>query len=144
MITLSQKKMNLCNQLENGQKLIDMKQYDDAQKLFSHMASELEKQENFPQKHIWLSEIYNNLGFLLYKKVEFNKAQSFYKKSMEINPSFAPAYYNYGVIDYRLSLFESAIRYFRKAVQLNPENPEFAAGLQASEIALYQNNELIT
>ncbi|CAL1296231.1 unnamed protein product [Larinioides sclopetarius] len=121
---------------EEGQKMMNMRMYDEAQKLFNGIISDFERTQFVLERNIWLSKTYNNLGFILYKKVEFNKAQELYKKSMALDPSFAPAYYNHGVINYRLGLFESAVKDLRRAVQLEPRNSEFLTGLQESETAL--------
>ncbi|GFT33460.1 TPR_REGION domain-containing protein [Nephila pilipes] len=131
---LREEKMTLQDNLNNVQEMIDWKKYDDAEKLCSDLITDLQIEESVRKSG--LAEIFNIWGLIMYKKVEFNKAQSLYKKSIEMNPSLAAAYYNHGVINYRLGLFDSALKDFQKAVQLDPDNLEFSAGLQASKIAL--------
>ncbi|GBM47332.1 hypothetical protein AVEN_7776-1 [Araneus ventricosus] len=132
---------NILDKFEKGQKMVDMRMYDEAEKLFNGLITDIERSKFVPERNIWLSKTYNNLGFILYKKVEFNKAQELYRKSTTLDPSFAPPYYNHGVINYRLGLFESAVKDLRRAVQLEPRNTEFLTGLKESETAL---NEKIT
>ncbi|KAF8788142.1 tetratricopeptide repeat protein 32-like [Argiope bruennichi] len=128
---------------ESGQKLMDVRKYDEAEKIFNEIIIDIEKMKTAHERKLWLSKIYNNLGFILYKKVEFNKAQELYRKSMTLNPSFAPAYYNHGVINYRLGLFESAVKDLRTAVLLEPQNSEFVTGLHESEVALNEIKKFV-
>ncbi|GFQ87711.1 TPR_REGION domain-containing protein, partial [Trichonephila clavata] len=128
------RKMNIEESLSNVEKLMDLKKYDDAENLCSDLIITFQKDRSVSIS--WLAEAFNILGLIMYKKVEFIKAQSLYKKSLEMDPSFAPAYYNHGVINYRLGMFEFAVKDFQKAVELDPDNLEFSAGLEASKIAL--------
>ncbi|GFY44786.1 TPR_REGION domain-containing protein [Trichonephila inaurata madagascariensis] len=132
-VSIKRGKMNIEESLSNVEKLMDLKKYDDAERLCSDIIS---FQKDRSVSISWLAEAFNILGLIMYKKVEFIKAQSLYKKSFEMDPSFAPAYYNHGVINYRLGMFEFAVKDFQKAVELDPDNLEFSAGLEASKIAL--------
>ncbi|GFV05956.1 TPR_REGION domain-containing protein [Trichonephila clavipes] len=132
-VSIKREKMNIEESLSNVEKLMDLKKYDDAERLCSDIIS---FQKDRSVSFSWLAEAFNILGLIMYKKVEFIKAQSLYKKSFETDPSFAPAYYNHGVINYRLGMFEFAVKDFQKAVELDPDNLEFSAGLESSKIAL--------
>ncbi|KAG8200355.1 hypothetical protein JTE90_028537 [Oedothorax gibbosus] len=106
------------------------RKYDEAETLLSNLIAFLEKQESECETNTHLVQAYNSMGLILYKKVEFNKAISFYNKAIKASPTFGPSYYNRGLIYYRLGSFETAKQDIENAVRLEPKNPEFAFGLQ--------------
>ena len=62
-----------------------------------------------------LGTAYNIVGYL-------DQAIAEYRKALEINPSFFPAYYNLGVVYYRKQDYLQAKKNFLQALSLNPRN----------------------
>lgn len=64
----------------------------------------------------------NNLGALYYLAGDLEKAESYYKKAVEINPSSDTYYINLGQLYVKKSLIDEAVIQFKKAIELNPSN----------------------
>jgi len=61
-------------------------------------------------------------GDLFVDKERLEKAESWYKLSIKINPRYAPAYTNIGVICEKRNQIDSAIDWYRQALYLDPES----------------------
>ncbi|XP_054715625.1 tetratricopeptide repeat protein 32-like [Uloborus diversus] len=121
--------------LEEARNLIDERKYLEAENRLSALINFLENEPDSIKRNRFLSEAYNNLGQVFYRKVEFDRAVGCYGKATELKNDFAAAFYNRGTIQYRLGFYASALEDMRKAVTLDPLNVEFVAGLRATEEA---------
>jgi len=73
-------------------------------------------------------EPWTNLGFINWRKGEFNKASEYYRKAIALDPSYAPAYAHYGTLfltaytdrGRKPEYLTEATANFQKAVALNP------------------------
>ncbi|KFM58997.1 Tetratricopeptide repeat protein 32, partial [Stegodyphus mimosarum] len=128
--------MDLVSDLNKGQQFVNNRNYDDAEALLVDIISLLERKKADFERDEILAKAYNFLGLVLYKKVEFDRAVSYYDKAIQMNTSLAAAYYNRGTIRYRLGVYDDAVSDMEKAVKLEPENVEFEFGLNESLLAL--------
>ncbi|MEW6109105.1 MAG: tetratricopeptide repeat protein [Nitrospirota bacterium] len=62
----------------------------------------------------------NSLGVIYKEQGDFEKAAEKFKKILDINSIYVPAYYNLGDIQYRLGNHRDAIAFFKKALELGP------------------------
>lgn len=65
-----------------------------------------------------------NLGLKSYESGDYESAETFFKRSVELDPEFADAYFNLGAIYKKLKKYPFAINSFQKAVELNPHDYE--------------------
>lgn len=65
----------------------------------------------------------NNLGEVLLKKGQLDEAISYFRKTIQLNPTLDVAYLNLGVSLYEKGILNEAIVCFQKAIQLNPNYP---------------------
>ena len=64
---------------------------------------------------------YNNLGLLyVNNKIDYKKAENFYKKSISLNPKILEPQNNLGALYFTLNRFEEAINCYKKAIFINP------------------------
>ncbi|XP_035218543.1 tetratricopeptide repeat protein 32-like isoform X2 [Stegodyphus dumicola] len=128
--------MDLISDLNKSQQFMNSRNYDDAETLLVNIISLLERKKADLERDQILAKVYNFLGLVLYKKVEFDRAVSFYDKAIQMNNSLAAAYYNRGTIRYRLGFYDDAVSDMEKAVKIEPENVEFKFGLNESLLTL--------
>jgi len=64
----------------------------------------------------------NNLGALYYLKGELDKAESYYKRAVEINPLADTYHLNLGLLYMKKGLIDEAVTQFKKAIELYPSN----------------------
>lgn len=64
---------------------------------------------------------YNKLGVAYAKKSDIEKAFSYFEKSIEMNPNYAPPYVNLGNIYFQNKNSEAAKEYYEIAIDKNPE-----------------------
>jgi tetratricopeptide (TPR) repeat protein len=69
-------------------------------------------------------QLHNYLGTALRTQGYLHQAVSEYKKAIELDPNFAPAYMNLGITLFFLNKFEDSISYQKKALLLNPNYPD--------------------
>ncbi len=73
-------------------------------------------------------EAWSQLGYIYWRKGEFNKASEYFRKSIALDPSYAPAYFNQATLfltaytdrGKKPEYLTEAVGNFRKAVTLNP------------------------
>ncbi|MBN1939669.1 MAG: sulfatase-like hydrolase/transferase, partial [Candidatus Aminicenantes bacterium] len=71
---------------------------------------------------------WNNLGYIHWRKGEYNKASEYFRKAIDLDPSFAPVYANYGTLfltaftdrGRKPEYLPEATKNFEKAVALDP------------------------
>lgn len=63
---------------------------------------------------------YYNLGILYYHKKKYNKAISYYRKSVSLNPGFPDAFTNLASVMDLIGKHRKAEKYLQKALSLNP------------------------
>jgi Flp pilus assembly protein TadD len=89
----------------------------------------------FNQNKIWKNEIilweitlkrcpnsvfaYNNLGLLYGERGQFDKAEEYSKKAIEMDKNLASAYNNLGIVYDEKGLPDEAEKYYKKAIELN-------------------------
>jgi protein O-mannosyl-transferase len=66
---------------------------------------------------------YFNLGHLLSKRHEYEKAEDYYKKALQINPYFPGTYNNLATLCDRKGDTEQTYKYLKIAFNLSPDNP---------------------
>jgi len=77
----------------------------------------LEKNPNLPSPHLMLGNLYEG-------KTDFTKAESHYRKALEINPEFAAAANNLAYhLAERTSQYDEALKYAKIAKEQRPEDP---------------------
>ncbi len=67
-------------------------------------------------------EILNNMGVTLYKLGRFSEASELFKKSIDDNNKYVPAYENFCVTNKLLGNYELSIKFCLDALKLVPEN----------------------
>jgi len=65
---------------------------------------------------------YNLMGWALVEKGEFESAENYLLKSIEISSNFAPAYLNLGLMEEKRSNDKKAMEYYGKAYDINPND----------------------
>ncbi len=71
------------------------------------------------------ADIFNNLGYILQLKGDYEGAIKYFDKAVKLNPNLAEAYYNKALSLRRLGRFEEALKWYTKAIELNPTDPDF-------------------
>ena len=86
---------------------------------------------------------YNNIGWALFKKGEFVKAISNYRKAIGMKPNYSMAYNNMGLSYERLNKWDKALSAYDAAMKANPviPNPYFNKGFLL--MSLERNSESI-
>jgi len=75
-------------------------------------------------------ELFNYLGITYRQQGKFKEAETAYKRSISINPSFAKAYLNLGILfDLYLSNLLQAKHYYEKFQELSPGNTKVKSWL---------------
>lgn len=73
---------------------------------------------------------YSNLAIQAYRDNDFETAEKYYLKTIELNPNYAPAYNNLANIYHeKLHENEKAETFYRKAISLNPNVGNFYVNL---------------
>ncbi len=82
-----------------------------------------------------------NLGLKSYEQGDIPSAISFFKRAIDLDPTFVDAYYNLGAIYKKQKSYSEATNLFHKAVDLNPKDTEALYELSACYFASrdYQN-----
>jgi tetratricopeptide (TPR) repeat protein len=76
-----------------------------------------------------LAMAYNHLGIGLARKGELEQAEAAFRKALELNPDFGPAYYNLGRTFHLGRRMDEALAAYERAVQLvSPPNAAAAQG----------------
>ncbi len=70
------------------------------------------------------SEVLHALGLLAYEQDDFSLATEFYKKALNSDPAFAPAWNDLGVVEFRSQHYDKAQALFEKAISLNADFSE--------------------
>lgn len=69
-------------------------------------------------------EVLHGLGLLAYEQDDFPLAMEYYRKALDKDPAFAPAWNDLGVVEFRSQHYDSARTFFEKAVALDPDFSE--------------------
>ncbi|HBK58817.1 MAG TPA: hypothetical protein DDZ37_05655 [Spirochaetaceae bacterium] len=69
-------------------------------------------------------EVLHGLGLLAYEQDDFPLAMEYYRKAIDKDPAFAPAWNDLGVVEFRSQHYDSARNFFEKAVALDPDFSE--------------------
>jgi len=69
-----------------------------------------------------LIKVFNLLGALYHEKHDFDKAEYWYRKALDEQPSYAMAHFNMGAIAWAQGEFDSAASAFERASQLDSDN----------------------
>lgn len=80
-----------------------------------------------------------NLGCLYRELEDWEKAISFYEKSLQADPGFSPALYRLGAAYADMGRDEEAIRYFRKFLDSKPDHP--APGYNNLGVLLWKSGD---
>lgn len=63
-----------------------------------------------------------NLGWIYFQQGQYNQALAQYKRAMDIDPNYYPAYYNLGLAYMQVEKYDLAAETFKKAVSLEPKS----------------------
>jgi tetratricopeptide (TPR) repeat protein len=96
---------------EEGRKLCEAGQYDDAIFLFNDALS---NQSNY-------ANVWNYKGYAFYKLKKYDKALECFDKAIEIKPQYLKAWINKGKTCYHLGKFEHSIDCFNYITAIRPE-----------------------
>jgi tetratricopeptide (TPR) repeat protein len=69
-------------------------------------------------------EVLHGLGLLAYEQDDFPLATEFYRKALDRDPAFAPAWNDLGVVEFRSQHYDSARTFFEKAAALDADFSE--------------------
>lgn len=113
------------NYFYKAYKLKDEKRYEEAFKYFHKIEeyfqeNEIESEE---QRYI-LMKTYYALGWLYYNDEKYNEAESYYKKSLEIEPDSPEVYYWLGKVYYAVRRLRDAREMWKQALKLKPDYKE--------------------
>lgn len=75
-----------------------------------------------PQNHV-------DLGWAYFQKKDYNKALASYKKALELDKDYYPAYLNIGLTNMQLEKWDVAVESLKKASQINPKSSPAHANL---------------
>jgi len=64
--------------------------------------------------------IHNNLGYIYFRKGEYEKAIGEFSLAIKINPAYGDAYHNLGNTYYQMQKVQEAAQSYHKAIELNP------------------------
>ena len=76
-----------------------------------------------------LLKAYNLLGVIYHEQGDLVGAQSCYRRTVELQPDYAPAHFNLGSVSWARGDYVSAQTHFGKAASLAPENAYFRSWL---------------
>lgn len=71
----------------------------------------------------------NLLGAMYHERGNFEKAEFFYRKTIEVKPDYAMAHFNLGALAWAKGDYPGAVTCFQKAALLAPENTYFKGWL---------------
>ena len=114
IVSCSSKQAELSN-YKKGIEAAHNAQYEQAIELFNIALNETTDDEK-------KASILYNIGFCYGIIKEFDKEIEYYKKSLEIFPSFQPALYDLGEYYYNNNDLENALKMYEKLVAVNPEH----------------------
>ncbi len=78
------------------------------------------------QKSPKVKRNYNNLGSYYYETNQLNKAETYYQKSLEIDPQYTIAYISLGEIALKKSNYQQAIKLFNTALKIATKDKDIA------------------
>jgi Flp pilus assembly protein TadD len=81
----------------------------------------------------WMA--HNNLGSILARRGQYDKAIAHYQQALELNSNDTQAHNNLGLILVRRGQFDEAIAHYRKALNIEPGNPKFQRNIGVALIA---------
>ena len=141
--TLRAKEVSAAKLLEEYDKLLKQNQGDPRfHFLYGRLLGELEKQEAVYERAIQLDEenpwAYFGLGWVAFKKSDYDEAAEYMSKCIEIEPDNPIFHSNLGSIYYYMGMYDDAIAELTVARELNPLYPIAYANLAT---AYYQRGD---
>lgn len=82
--------------------------------------------------------VYNNLGDVYAKEGNYEKSIENFKKSIELDPTYADAVHNLGYVYLEMGDYENAQKYLEQSYQMNPRL--YGATYKLGVIAFYRND----
>lgn len=79
--------------------------------------------KNMKKKEI-IGYFYNSVGMDFFEKNKVNRAITYFRKAIEINPNDLLAHYNLGIVYTNQGQYDLAIEYFNKAIEINAYDEE--------------------
>lgn len=109
-------------------------QYDNAIEMFNKVVS---TEQN---KDIKASALYN-IGFCYGIKKDYAVELEYYKKAIDVLPSYQPALYDLGKYYYETKDFENSLKMYSKLIEVNSEHEDAYYMLAIVQIELGNNDE---
>ncbi|MDD4952577.1 MAG: tetratricopeptide repeat protein, partial [Desulfovibrionaceae bacterium] len=134
--------------LQKGQELIDRGEYDEARRVFDQLVGEFQsdtdlkadiadrflKVERYEDALVYLEEalrhdpnaiyLYNRIGIVLRKMRDFETAEKYYKKALEISAQDEYLHFNIGRLYIDWQKWDKVREAAEKALKVNPEFAE--------------------
>ena len=107
-----------------GNIYIKLNQPDKAIEQFNIVLDKLKQEKEDLQGDETAAAVYASLGELHMDKNDFEQAQEYFAKSIEINPSNHALAYNVGEILFNSQRIDEAIEYYQLAAEINPDWPK--------------------
>jgi tetratricopeptide (TPR) repeat protein len=84
---------------------------------------------------------YCNLGSAWLEKGKLDKAVSYYKRAIQVNPGYAAAFNNLGVVYAKKGMYDRALQNYKKALSLDPEYTAVLMNLGIAFVKLCEYDE---
>ena len=114
---------------------LDMKRWDDAIRYFRAAADSLV----FDRQEVPIA----GMGYAFYQKGDYLQAVTEYKRAIELNSHYAPAYLGLGQAYYALDKTDDAVAQYREALNIAPNYAQAYYYLGLAQIKLRQKEEAI-
>lgn len=98
---------------DNSKKVIGPDGYRESSKFIEALLIQLKRD---PQNPL----LFNNIAFEYYKARNFEKALTYYKKALAINPKMGTCYNNMALVYFQQNKMDMAIEMFKKCIEVNP------------------------
>jgi tetratricopeptide (TPR) repeat protein len=100
---------------------IEMQQYDEAIKELEKVLEVIKSEKPDLKGNSEVAKIYSTIGDVYMRQNNFNEAEKFFKKAIDIDPADHAVAYNVAEIMFVAGKTDEAIKYYEMAININPE-----------------------
>lgn len=86
------------------------------------------------------AKYYSNIGQVLIKLMDFQRAKDNYEKALEKDPDFQKAYHKKGDCHYFLKEYHKALESYETGLKKDPEDKFCQEGITKTQTAIYMSN----